>query len=122
MRPLADIPALRHPRLNALRMHDLAAAGRLTQLNALNLVPAPVVDSLEPLAGLANLRHLAVWMEEVREGGLAPLARLRGLRSLGWLPTTSPWRSSPGWRWRCRIRRARTGRPSCLPVIPPITG
>ncbi|HEU0298967.1 MAG TPA: hypothetical protein VFR37_05915, partial [Longimicrobium sp.] len=86
VRPLAEIPALRHLRLDAPRMHDLSGAGRFTQLNTLNLTPAPVVDSLAPLAALTNLRHLSVWMEEVREGGLAPLARLQELRSLGVSP------------------------------------
>lgn len=85
--PLGELPALRYLHLWAPGMRDLAPLAALTQVNSLHVAPATVVDSLAPLAGLHDLRYLSVRCARVRDGGVAPLARLRGLRSLDAVPS-----------------------------------
>lgn len=88
--PLTELPALRYLYLDAGGMRDLSGLAVMTQLTSLHLSPAENVDSLEPLGGLANLRCLSVWCHGVRDGSTAPLARLRGLKSLYAIPERLP--------------------------------
>jgi hypothetical protein len=82
LRPLCGLPALRYLFLHASGLRDLSAAAGLTQLVSLHLLAGRTVDSLEPFGGLHNLRHLSVFFDAVGDGSLAPLGRLKGLRSL----------------------------------------
>jgi hypothetical protein len=88
--PLAELPALRYLFLDAGGMRDLSGMAAMTQLTSLHLSAAAHVDSLAPLGGLANLRCLSVWCDDVRDGSTAPLARLRGLKSLHAIPERLP--------------------------------
>jgi hypothetical protein len=82
LRPLQALPALRYLYLHAEHLREFSPLACLTQLNSLHVVPHSVVETFAPLRVLANLRHLSVWFQRVRDGSLAPLAGLRGLRSL----------------------------------------
>jgi hypothetical protein len=72
------------------RVSDLAPLGRLGALETLSLASLPSwdasgkvisVDSLEPIAGLKNLRHLELFGVRPSRQGLSPLLACKSLRS-----------------------------------------
>jgi hypothetical protein len=83
---LSRLPRLRTLYLDDMKTLDLATLPELPRLEALHvgggMTSALKLSSLGPLARLRNLRHLTLSNVRPRDGSLAPLHVLTGLREL----------------------------------------